>query len=263
MISKGQAKLIRKLRSRKQRDERLQFLVEGIRLGEELLRSGLPVELAVLAPSLRTSARGRRLAAEIAARDLTVAELPDRELKRLADTESPQGLLMVAQRPRHRLAEFEPGPGGPVLVLDRLQDPGNAGTLVRVAEALGVVWVVALPGCVDPWNPKAVRAAAGSLFRLPVSQEPWPEVRSWLQRHGFRIMCADPGGHAIARRTESLKRFALVLGNEPGGLSAEVETDCDQSVAVRLPLGMDSLNVAIAGAILLDRLQGDAFLDER
>jgi TrmH family RNA methyltransferase len=254
MISRSQAKLIRRLRSRKRRDQEEAFLLEGVRLVEELLVSGWPVELAVTAPALAGTPRGRELREAIKAAGWMQAEVSDAELERLADTATPQGVLAVARRRRWRLADFEPQERAALLVFDRLGDPGNLGTLVRAAHALGVAWAVALPGTVDPWNPKAVRASAGSLFHLPVSQEPWPEVVTWLRQRGFAILCADPGGEPLPRRGVQEERFALVLGNEPFGLSEQVRRDSDRRVAVELPGDMDSLNVAIAGALLLDRL---------
>jgi TrmH family RNA methyltransferase len=254
MITRSQAKLIRRLRSRKRRDEEEVFLLEGVRLLEELLASGWPVELAVTAPGLADTPRGRRLLESIRAAGWTEAEVSNAELERLADTETPQGVLAVARRPGSRLAEFEPRGRAAVLVFDRLADPGNLGTLVRAAHALGVAWAVALPGSVDAWNPKAVRASAGSLFHLPVSHEPWPEVVSWLRQREFAILCADADGVPVPRRGVEQDRFALVLGNEHTGLAHEVRRECDRCVAVELPGDMDSLNVAIAGALLLDRL---------
>jgi TrmH family RNA methyltransferase len=265
MISRAQAKLIRKLKSRKQRDEIGAFLAEGVRLVEELLASGWEIELAVTSPGLTRSARGRQLIEAIERRGWTRAEVSDTELSDLADTETPQGVLAVARRLQRQLSEFEPGAHAAVLVFDRLADPGNLGTLLRTAYALGVDWAVALPGTVDPWNTKAVRAAAGALFRLPVTQEPWAEVSAWLRERAFTILCADPGGDAQPRSGDPIGRFALVLGNEPAGLAADVLESCDRRVAVPLPGDMDSLNVAIAGALLLDRLltaQGKAATDE-
>ncbi len=121
-----------------------------------------------------------------------------------------------------------------------------------------MAWAVALPGTVDPWNPKAARASAGALFHLAVSQEPWPEVRAWLRRHDFLILCADAAGEPVPRPGQATRRFALVLGNEPFGLSEEVRSGCDRTVAIGLARGLDSLNVAIAGALLLDRLLAEA-----
>jgi len=262
MITHAQAKLIRRLKSRKRRDAELAFLVEGVRLVEELLACDWIVQFVVIAPSLSATPRGRDLLDAIGKSSWTIAEVPDSELERLADTEAPQGVMALVQRRQRRLAEFEPGPAASLLVFDRVADPGNLGTLLRTAHALGVEWAVALPGTVDPWNPKAVRASAGSLFRLPVSEEPWPEVRTWLRERDFAILCADPGGEAVTRYGKSPPRLALVLGNEPSGLSQELCSDCDRRVAVELPGGMDSLNVAVAGALLLDRLLSGSEKDD-
>jgi TrmH family RNA methyltransferase len=137
MITRSQAKLIRRLRSRKRRDEEEVFLLEGVRLLEELLASGWPVELAVTAPGLADTPRGRRLLESIRAAGWTEAEVSNAELERLADTETPQGVLAVARRPGSRLAEFEPRGRAAVLVFDRLADPGNLGSLFPAAWTRG------------------------------------------------------------------------------------------------------------------------------
>lgn len=254
MISRAQSKLIRKLKSRKQREAMGAFLAEGVRIVEELLASGWDTEMAVTSPSLIRSGRGRRLIDQMERCGWARVDVSDTELAELADTQAPQGVLAVARYPKRCLTEFRPGARAAVLVFDRLSDPGNLGTLLRTGYALGVDWAVALPGTVDPWNAKSVRAAAGALFRLPVTQEPWTEVAAWLREHAFIILCADPGGEDLPRGGEPIERFALVLGNEPGGLAADVRPGCDRRVAVKMPGDMDSLNVAVAGALLLDRL---------
>lgn len=254
MVSRNQAKLIRKLGSRKHREEQALFLVEGVRLVEELLAVAWPVELAIASPALTETDRGRQLAESMRRSGWPIAEASDLELGRLSQTETPQGVLVAArQRPR-RLYELDPPRRCTVLVLDRVADPGNLGTLARAAYGLGVAWIVALPGTVDPWNPKAVRASAGALFHVPISQEDLNAVTAWLREGGFDILCADAEGEPVTRGAEAPERFALILGNEPAGLSETALRVCDRRVAVPLPGPMDSLNVAIAGALLLDRL---------
>lgn len=257
MLTRAQAKLIRRLRRRKRREEEEVFLVEGVRLVEELLQSEQAVELIVTAPALAQTERGRLLLGAIAQSGAVHSEIGDAELERLADTAAPQGVVAVAHKPRFRLAEFEPPDPAALIVFDRVADPGNLGTLLRTAYALGADWAIALPGTADPWNAKAARASAGSLFRFPVSQEPWPEAVAWLRGRGFTILCADPEGDPLPRGHAAERRFALVLGNEASGASPEVRRDCDRLVAVSLPGNLESLNVAIAGALLLDRLLGD------
>ncbi len=257
MLTRAQAKLIRRLKRRKRREEEKVFLVEGVRLVEELLLSDHAVELIVTAPALTETERGRRLLRAIAESGGAHAEIGDAQLERLADTAAPQGVVAVAHKRRFQLADFEPPDQAAVIVFDRLADPGNLGTLLRTAYALGADWAVALPGTVDPWNSKAARASAGSLFRFPVSQEPWPDAVAWLRDRGFTILCADPGGDPLQRGHVAERRFALVLGNEASGPSPEVRRDSDRMVAVSLPGSLESLNVAIAGALLLDRLLAD------
>ncbi len=257
MVTRAQANLIRRLGRRKRREEEELFLVEGVRLVEELLQSGHTVKLFVTAPALAETERGRLLLRAIRESGRDHSQVSEDELERLADTASPQAVVAVAQKRRSRLGEFEPGDRAAVVVFDRLADPGNLGTLLRTAYALGADWAVALPGTVDPWNPKAARASAGALFRLPVSQEPWPEALAWLRDRGFTILCADPEGEPVPRGYVVEARFALVLGNEASGASPEVRHDCDRIIAVSLPGGLESLNVAIAGALMLDRLLGD------
>lgn len=256
MLTRAQAKLIRKLKSRKRREQEGAFLVEGVRLCEDLLASDLQVQLLVMGPALAATPRGRRLAERVEVGGLPYTRVSDSELARMADTETPQGILAVAQKPVRRLSDFSPRGDCAIVVFDGVGDPGNLGTLIRTAEALGVAWTVALPGTVDPWSPKTVRAAAGSLFRLPVSQELWSDVSSWLRARSFAILCADVGGEPVSRSVSGGGRFALVLGSEPAGPSEQVVRDCDKVVAVQLQGGIDSLNVAVAGALLLDRLLG-------
>jgi TrmH family RNA methyltransferase len=254
MLTRAQAKLIRKLKSRKRRDAALTFLAEGVRLVEELETSDFEIEFVVTAPALGATPRGRRLLEALEARGCEIAETPESELKKLSDTETPQGVLAVARHPGRALADQALESEAAVLVFDRVADPGNLGTLVRTGQALGLTCAVALPGSADPWSPKATRASAGSLFHLPVYESSWPELLAWLRSKDFAILCADSSGEPVRHGLGRPGRFALVMGNEPFGISREVREDCDRRVAVELPGGMDSLNVAVAGALLLDRL---------
>src|SRR5690606_39090475 len=167
---------------------------------EDLLASSLTVHRVVTASSLEDTERGRALVSALGDRGIETVRLSDRDFERLAATESPQGVLAVADIPRWAMESVAPAEGrSVVLVLDAVQDPGNFGTLVRSAEALGASGVVALPGTVDPWNPKAVRASAGSTFRVPVIQATWAESAAALREMGFRLLGADTSGDPVAQ----------------------------------------------------------------
>ncbi len=249
MLSSAEAKIVRGLRRRKIREAEGLFLAEGIRVAEELLASGVDLRLAVAAPSLEDTPRGAALRSTVAALP-AFREVAESELARLADTEAPQGILLVGAIPRTELEALEVRGSAVILVLDGVQDPGNVGTLVRTADAFGALAVAALPGTADPWNPKVVRAAAGSLFRVPVLQPDRTALLEWLGARGFTLCAASAQGEPIEALPAS-RRVALVLGNEGAGVDAALAAAADAVVAVPIRGGAESLNVAVAGAILL------------
>ncbi|HEX6940802.1 MAG TPA: RNA methyltransferase [Longimicrobiales bacterium] len=247
--SRAELRLIHGLHRRKVREAEGLFLAEGIRVAEELVASGLPLRLALVAPAAEDTERGRALVQALEART-PVRRVSDAELARVAGTETPQGVLVVAEIPRQRLEDVAPGAAATALVLDGVQDPGNFGTMVRTADALGADPVVALPGTVDPWNPKSVRAAAGALFRIPIVQPGVDGLLAWLREHGFTLYGADSGGTDIGT-VRIPNRAALVVGNEGAGLSPALRGAADALVAVPIAKHAESLNVAVAAGILL------------
>ena len=139
-----------------------------------------------------------------------------------------------------------------VLVLDRLQDPGNLGTLIRTADAVGAAAILLIEPCVDPFDPKTLRGSMGSLFNVPViSTKDVAGLFAWLQGRGLRPVGADP--HAGELWGEGLWRggVALVLGNEARGLSPDVAAEVKQNARLPIVGKAESLNVAIAGGVLM------------
>jgi len=244
---------VRSLRQRKSRDAEGLFLAEGVRAVEDLLASALPLRLAVAASSLGDTPRGRALLQAVAAQGVPLRETDERALAALADTETPQGILAVAQIPSAGLDALRVDADPAILlVLDAVQDPGNLGTLARTAEALGAAGLVLLPGTVDPWNPKSVRAAMGSTFRLPVAQAGWDALAPWLAERGIEILAAVVGGEPLDEAPP--RRAALVLGNEGAGVGDQTRARALRAVGIPLRGRAESLNVAAAGAILLYEL---------
>lgn len=249
MPSRAEQKLIRGLHRRKVREEEGLFLAEGVRVVEELLTSELPLRFAVVSPGLKTTERGRELVRALEAR-APIRRVDDRQLDALAGTETPQGVLAVAEIPRRELDQVEVRAASTVLVLDAVQDPGNFGTMIRTADALGVDLVAALPGTVDPWNPKSVRAAAGASFRLPIVASEWAPLLEWLRDGDFALYGADADGIDI-EEVRLPSRRALVVGNEGVGLGEAVRATVDEVVAIPVEPHAESLNVAVAAGILL------------
>jgi len=248
-LSQRRAALISRLRVAKTRDVEGAVLVEGVRAVSEALDAGVAVRFAATSPRLETTLEGRTLAKRLEALDL--AHVGDDELAKLSDTEHSQGVLLVAAEPDGGLGLIRQG--GRYLVLDGVQDPGNAGTLVRAAVAFGLDAVLCVDGTVDPWIPKTVRASAGMMFRVGVVRAQAVEVVERLRDASVPILVADAKGDD-PREQHDRRGFALVVGNEGAGVGAGLAAEADAVVAVRMQGPAESLNVAMAGSILLHAL---------
>ncbi len=216
-------------------------LAEGRHLLEEAIRSGSLIEAVVFAESAASSfgeGHARR----------TVA-LPDKLFACLASTETTQGVLALVHPPRTEAAAVFSAPAF-LLILDAVQDPGNAGAMLRAAEAFGATGAVFLKGSVNPYNPKAVRASAGSLFRLPLLAA-FGE-NEFLERSaqaGLALFAAMPHAERAPSDCDFTGDCALVVGSEGGGVRASIRS---RATAVSIPaLGVESLNAAMAAGILL------------
>jgi RNA methyltransferase, TrmH family len=249
VLTKVEAKRLHALARPRERRETGLFLVEGVRLAEDLLASSIVPTVAAISPSLEDTPRGRALAERlrVAVRTETVAE---HELRGIADAEAPQGVVVAAEIPRHTLGDVPLSSRCVLAVLDAVQDPGNFGSIVRSADAFGAAAVITLPGTVDPWNPKAVRSAAGSSLRVPIVEATLDELLPFLREHRFRLLGADMGGADIGT-LEPAGRTALVLGNEGAGLTEATRAVLDGTVAVPIRGNAESLNVGVAAGILL------------
>lgn len=249
MLSRAELKRLRAVKTRKGRLESGLFLAEGVRLVEDLLATRIVLNVALIAPSLEDTPRGAALARTLRARARTV-DITERELADVAGTDTPQGVVVVAEIPRPRLSDVVLPDRAVIAVLDAVQDPGNFGTVVRSADAFGAACVLTLPGTVDPWNPKSVRAAMGASLRVPIVDTTVPAALEWLRTSGCRILGADAAGVSV-EQVRPAARTALALGNEGAGLSEAIRTALDEVVAVPIRGTVDSLNVGVAAGILL------------
>ena len=232
-------------------------MAEGLRLVEEALASGVAMRGVITADSFRDGGRGARLLKDLASHAVPIEEVSDRTFATLADTDTPQGILAVVEPPHWPLASIEPSAGAPVLVLDGVQDPGNVGTLIRTAFALGAAGVVLLKGTADPAHPKVMRAAMGATFRLPTAPADEDEFRAWTLRTKTTVWAAMMDGTAL-ERLERPERLALVVGNEGAGVRPAVAELARTQVAIPLARGAESLNVSVAAGIILYEIQRGA-----
>ncbi len=241
-----------KLVERKERQKQGRFLVEGLQALHMALDGGWePVEV-FFCESLFTGPAAPALMERFARTGATLVPVTAHVLERLSDREGPQGIVASFALRRFRLEDLNWRDPALVVVLDRIRDPGNLGTLLRTADAVGAAALLVLPPAVDPFDPRVVRASMGSLFNLPLIVAQDAEVAlSWLRTRGTRLIGAD-AQRGVAWGTGLWSgSVALILGNEAQGLAPDLVplmTDW-----VRLPMygKADSLNVAVAGGILM------------
>jgi TrmH family RNA methyltransferase len=246
--------LARDLRRRKARERQRLFTAEGVRAVEELLRSPLALRGALVAPQLADAPRGAALLSSLRERGVDVAEVSPLDFASAAETDSPQGVLAMAEIPDRSLDALVLPPRARLVLLDGVQDPGNVGTIVRTAAALGAAAVLALPGTVDLWNAKVVRSAMGATFHAPAFSCTWDQLDTFRRRESVALWGADAGGLPL----ESLSapdRLALVVGNEGAGLSPESLERVDVLASLPISSVVESLNVAVATGILLYQLR--------
>jgi TrmH family RNA methyltransferase len=256
--------LARDLTRRKARERQGLFAAEGVRSVRSLLESDLKVRGLLLREAERSAAASSELTTLVErarARGVEVVTVSPAEFDSASDTESPQGVLAIGETPAWpALDAWDAGsaPRGTVLLLDALQDPGNVGTIIRTAAALGVCATIALPGTVDVWNAKVVRGAMGALFTHPVVAWTWEETRHWLTRCEMPLWVADADGeplHALVESCAAMPRVALAVSNEGSGVTPAVRDAAERAVSIPMDAGSESLNVAVASGILLYALQ--------
>jgi TrmH family RNA methyltransferase len=252
--------LIRDLHRRRGRERRGLALAEGVRLVEEALAGGIAIRGAAISPALESTTRGKTLKAALAQRSIRMEDVAEAELETLADTEHPQGVVAVIEPRRWKLEDIRLLSGTTVLVLDGIQDPGNVGTMLRTALALGATGVVGLKGTADLTNPKVIRAAMGASFRLPAVSATPDEFVAWSRLQRAEIWVADASGvpfDSLPARTPDRAPVGLVLGNEGAGVSQLLDQAADRRIAIPLGSAVESLNVAVAAGILLYEVTRD------
>jgi TrmH family RNA methyltransferase len=246
--------LARDLKRRKARERQQLFVCEGVRAVEELLRSPLALRGALVAPQLRDVPRGADLERSLRARNVELAEVTPQEFASAAETESPQGVLAIAEVPVRTLDNLPIEDQYRVVVLDAVQDPGNVGAILRTAAALGATATVALPGTVDLWNAKVVRSAMGAHFHHPAMPCTWDELEAFRAARDVDLWATDATGDVVERHAAP-QRLALVVGNEGIGVSDAARERATRLVAVPIASSVESLNVAVATGILLHELR--------
>ncbi len=237
------------VKKRAQRAREGVLVAEGGELLSVALDAGAPVESVFVAPEGRSDPGVTDVAARALAAGARVFDLAPGVMERVADTVTPQPLLAVVGVRPSTLDDL--AAASMVVVCVDVRDPGNAGTVVRTADASGAEGVVFCDGTVDPYNPKTVRASAGSIFHVPVVQGgDAGTVLSGLSASGLTTVGAVVTGGSDYAAVDWTRRVAIVVGNEAAGLPSDLVEQLDESVSIAMAGRAESLNVSVSTAVL-------------
>ncbi len=223
--------------------------IEGPNLLIEALHAGLRLECVFVAQITSHLLDGLDIPA-----DCDVLLLPPELLASALTTESPQPVAALVKPPAwtwEHLMDGRPPSVPLIVVLAGLQDPGNLGTVLRSAEAFGATGVVSLPGTVTAWNPKAIRASAGSVFRVPLLAANADECFARLRKTGLKVLATAVRGAEPADSVDMTGPVAFLIGNEGNGLPADLAARADGEVTIPCPGPVESLNASVAAGVLL------------
>ncbi|MGB7923573.1 MAG: RNA methyltransferase [Pyrinomonadaceae bacterium] len=242
------------------------IFVEGVRLCEEAARARLSIQDVLYTERLARDERGERLLSllnDLCRRATVVSE---QAFASVSDTKTPQGIIVLASRPAG-FGDWELGVGEEkgqrstvlprpqlIVIMHRINNPANAGAILRAAEAAGVGGVVTTEGSVDLFSPKALRGAMGSTFRLPLWEGArFSDALAWCATHGIRTVSTAADSSSARAHTEIdwTEARSLIVGEEGGGLELDEIAAADEAVRIPMRAPVESLNVAVAAAIVL------------
>ncbi len=242
----------RKLTQRKHRQRQGQFLVEGLPLLTLALDAGARPITVFYCPDLVTAQPATTLLTRFAQTHAELIPVSRPVLDTLCEREAPEGIIATFALFETTADHLTLSGHELVLILDRLQDPGNLGTLIRTADAVGAAAVILIEPCVDPFDPKSVRGTMGSLFNLPIVRTTQIDTLfQKLKKAGLRIVGADAHNGRMWGEGILHGGVALVLGNEARGLSDDIVTYIDANATLPMIGKAESLNVAVAGGVLM------------
>ncbi len=227
------------------------FFIEGVRLIESALKSGIHLIDLFYTDRFAASERGAIIISSVKKRGGTAIHVSETVMTRLSDTETPQGVLCIASKAKEGLNESVTGENSVLLVCDGIKDPGNMGAVIRSADALACDAVICTPDTCNPFSPKAVRASAGSVFNIPLIFEQPENIVNLLKQRDMKVVVSDPYRGEAVMAVDLISPFALVVGEEAAGVSEFFKSRADVFLNIPVTKRADSLNVAVSSAICL------------
>lgn len=244
-------KYLRSLSDLKYRKKEKAFLIEGVKMVEEALRDDLGVKKVVAAPSL-VQHHGKGVLKLAESRSIDIVWISERMMDTVSESKTPQPVMAVVQMKHHSEEALLANESALIVIAHQLQDPGNLGTIIRTAEAVGASGVAITANTVDSFNAKTIRASMGSILRLPIVHI--GDLAAFIKKckqKGFQTAATVLTGEKTHFDINLTKPTAILLGQESAGLPRDITTDIDLSIRIPMAETIDSLNVATAAAVIL------------
>jgi len=246
------------LKNKKYRAQEKMFLLEGKKMVTEALQSNKPI-IRVMVDQAH-SEEYQQLASKY--HEVEWLEVDSRVFYNLVDTETPQGIVAVAPIPVYDFS-WLPGQVASLVLLDHISDPGNLGTIIRTAWALDIDGILLTPGCTDPFSPKTVRSSMGGVLHVPIYESIGPQALEQLKTSGYSVIGTALGAKTSIFDINYKEASVIVIGSESKGVSLDIQACCDSLVTIPINPFVDSLNAAVACAIIMMEVwkqRNDAFL---
>lgn len=253
-ITSGQnprVKAALRLRNRSEREKTGLCIIEGYRELKRAIDAEVVVEQLFFCRELFLGENEQALIDQIHAKGASVLSTTKQVFTKIAYRDRPEGLLAIAVQKKHTLADFSPSKTPFYILAESIEKPGNLGTILRSADAVGVDGLILCDRCTDLYNPNVVRASTGTLFTIPIADATTDEAKSWLQEKKIPLLAATPSAKTLYTDVDLTKGVAIAVGSEQLGLSQSFLEGSHISVAIPMRGVADSLNVATATTLLL------------
>jgi TrmH family RNA methyltransferase len=244
-------KLVRALEDKKHRRETGLYVAEGLRTALTAAEQGVWPETLIFSADLKDHPKLRDYVGHCLGRGIECIEASRQAMEKIARRDNPQGVVGIYRIAWAELNDFAAKPDACLIALQMIRDPGNLGTIMRTADAVGAEGIVLIDECCDPFSIEAVRASMGSIFAVKLARARFSDFDAWRKPKGGMLVGTSLRASEDYRKIDYRGPVFLLMGNEQAGLPAEYEDACDARVRIPMRGSADSLNVAVATAIVL------------
>jgi len=250
-FSNPTVKALRKLEQKKYRQQSGAYFIEGLRTVGEAVQTHAPIQTLVIAPDLLISEFGHSLLEDPSLAEVERIEVSAEIYEKLAHKQGPQGIGAVVQQSWQDLTAVQLAPDDLWVALDAVADPGNLGTIMRTADAVGARGIILLGHSTDPYDPSAVKASMGAIYSLSLANTTWDEFHAWQQREKALLVGSSDHSATDYQQIRYQRPMILLMGSERHGLPDEMMAACDYLARIPMAGRSDSLNLAVATAVML------------